>query len=238
MTDIVDIHTHILPGIDDGAKDWDTCMKMLAKSWECGVKRIFATPHYIPWEKHISPKDIYRLCAEAQQRARKELGIDVTIYPGQEIYYHIDMSSNIKKGEALTLAGSRYALVEFATDIPYRVLYCGIKEMCENHFRPIIAHVERYGCLRKPGRIEELHDIGVMLQMNLEALQGGFLDETSRWAKKRLMNREIHFLASDMHNLKSRPPMSKENLEWIRKKLDREYQEELLCSNSGKIQAQ
>lgn len=235
MTDIVDIHTHILPGIDDGAKDWDTCLRMIAQSWEAGVRRIFATPHRVPWEQPIASGRIEKLCQEAHERASKELGVDMEIYPGQELYYHIDITEDIKKGNALTLAGSRYVLVEFATDIPYRVLYRGIKELCEAHFRPIIAHVERYGCLRKPGRLQETADIGVMLQMNVEAFQGGFLDETSRWAKKCLMNHQIDFLASDMHNLKDRPPVSQRSLEWVQKKLDGEYLKEILRINSEKI---
>lgn len=236
MMEIVDIHTHVLPGIDDGAKDWDTCLNMIAKSWEAGVRKIFATPHLVPWEKSADPATVRQLCEETRIRVKKELGIAMYIYPGQEIYYHIDITKKLKEGQALTLGGSRYVLVEFATDIPYRVLYRGIKEICEAHFRPLIAHVERYECMRKPGRIQELEDIGVTFQMNVEAFQGGLLDETSRWAKKCLTNRRIHFLASDMHNLRNRPPMSESRLEWAKRKLDGEYLEEILCMNSGKFQ--
>lgn len=235
MTEIADIHTHILPGIDDGAKDWDVCLNMLARSWENGVRRIFATPHMIPWEKSIDPGEIIKLCERVRTRAKKELGMDMEIYPGQELYYHLDITEKIKKGQALTLAGSRYVLMEFATDISYRVMYRGIKEISEAHYRPVIAHVERYRCLRKPGRIQELKDIGVLLQMNVEAFQGGFFDETSRWAKKCLINRQIDFLASDMHNLKERPPMSRKALEWAEKKLDAQYLKEILCTNCEKI---
>lgn len=232
---IVDIHTHILPGIDDGAKDWDTCMKMLEKSWSAGVRKVIATPHFLPWKEKQDPLQICRLCLEAQERAKKELGIDIPIYPGNEIFYHVDMLESIKSGKALTLAGSSAVLIEFPVDIPYQLLYRGIKDICEAHYRPVIAHVERYACLRKPGRVEELEEIGAMLQMNVEAFQGGFFDETSRWSKKCLQNHKIQFLASDMHNTGSRPPMSKEQLEWAVKKLKKNYLKEILSGNSRKI---
>lgn len=235
MKNITDIHTHILPGIDDGAKDWDVCLQMLSKSWETGVKRVIATPHLIPWKEPIAPERIRELCVEAQNRATKELGIDIEIYTGQELYYHLDITDKLKKGQALTLAGSRYVLLEFAEDISYQVLYRGIKELLEAHFKPIIAHVERYRCLRKPGRLQEIRNLGALLQMNVEAFQGGILDETARWAKKCLMDREISFLASDMHNVKSRPPISDSTLQWARRKLDEEYFEEILCTNSARI---
>ena len=235
MTDIVDIHTHILPGIDDGAKNWDVCMQMIQKSWKAGVKRIFATPHFWPWGKNVAPATIYNLCSEAHWRAKKELGIEIPIYPGNEIFYHVDMIESIKSGRALTLAGSSTVLVEFPVDIPYQLFYRGIRDICDAHYLPVIAHMERYLCLRKPGRIEELEEIGAMLQMNVEAFQGGFFDETSRWSKKCLQSQKIHFLASDMHNTGSRPPMSKEQLEWAAKKLKKNYLKEILSGNSRKI---
>lgn len=229
---IVDIHTHILPGIDDGAKDWDVCMKMIERSWNAGVHSIIATPHFLPWEGEHDPLRICRLCEEVQERARKELGIDIKISPGNEIYYHQDMIQNIKNGKALTLAGSRYVLVEFPLDITYQEMFRGIREILDAHYIPIIAHVERYLCLRKPGRIEELTSLGAKMQMNLEAFQGSFLDETSRWSKKCLQRQEIHFLASDMHNLERRPPISENQLEWAVRKLDRGYLKEIAADNS------
>ena len=229
---IVDIHTHILPGIADGAKDWDTCMKMLEKSWSAGVRKMVATPHFLPWKERQDPLQICRLCEEAQEKAKQELGISMKIVQGNEIYYHQDMIQNIRDGKALTLAGSRYVLVEFPEDISYQELFRGIREILNAHYIPIIAHVERYLCLRKSGRMKEVTEVGALLQMNLEAFQGGLLDDNSRWAKKCLLRQEIHFLASDMHNLDRRPPASKKQLEWAVRKMDRKYLKEVLAVNS------
>lgn len=65
---VIDIHTHILPGIDDGAKDWDTCLEMLLKSAENGVKKVIATPHYLPWKQKSSSKEIESLCMQAKKK--------------------------------------------------------------------------------------------------------------------------------------------------------------------------
>lgn len=235
VKDLYDIHSHLLPGIDDGAKDWDICMRMIEKSWNSGVRQIIATPHYLPWETEQKPGQIAQLCREAEKRAEEELGREVKILPGQEIYFHIDMAEKLDRGEILTLAGSRYVLVEFATDVPFSVLYQGVNRLRMAQYQPVIAHVERYACLRKQGRLQEAAHAGALFQMNLEAFQGGFLDETSRWSRRQLLNRQIDFLASDMHNLTSRPPVSGEMLVWMEKKLDEGYQRELLSSNARKI---
>ncbi|MBS6180954.1 MAG: hypothetical protein KH921_09230 [Erysipelotrichaceae bacterium] len=235
MKELYDIHTHLLPGVDDGAKDWDSCLKMIEKSWNSGVRNIIATPHYLPWEKENTSGQIAKLCREAEQKAKTELGREMRIFPGQELYFHIELAEKLERGEILTLAGSRYVLVEFGTDTPFSALYHGINRICRAQYRPILAHVERYGCLRKGDRMEEAALAGALFQMNLEAFQGGFLDETSRWAKRQLLNRRIDFIASDMHNLSGRPPMDREKFVWTEKKLDKEYQKELLHSNAQQI---
>ena len=66
--EIIDIHTHVLPGIDDGAENWDMSMEMLKIAWDSGVRRVIATPHFLPWKSQISPEKIRHMCREAQER--------------------------------------------------------------------------------------------------------------------------------------------------------------------------
>lgn len=156
MREVVDIHTHILPGIDDGAKNWDMCLKMINRSWDFGVRKIIATPHYLPW-RNVTPADkIQQLCREAEEKAKSKLGKPMKIYPGSELYYHSELIDKLDEGKVLTLAGSRYILVEFGMDVPYRELYQGLSRLRMEQYHPILAHVERYRCLRKPGRLEEV----------------------------------------------------------------------------------
>ncbi len=231
----IDIHTHILPGIDDGAGDWEECLEMLVRSAECGVSAVIATPHYIPWEDCTDARHLVELCRKAMEKLYEKHGISMDIYPGHEIYYSLEVIDKLKSGEALTLAGSRYVLVEFEPTVSYQLVYKAVKDFQDAHYIPILAHVERYQCLRKTGRLKELKALGALFQMNIRTVQRGFFDANTRWAKKSLRQGMIDFLASDMHNMTNRPPMTVENLTWVQKKLKTTYQRRLLCYNGRDI---
>lgn len=232
---MIDIHAHILPGIDDGAKNWDACLDMLQMSAESGVKKIIATPHYLPWKKRARPNEIENLCREAEKKLRDKRGISIDIYPGNEIYYRVDVIQRLREGKVLTLAGSRYALVEFDTEASYQSFCRAVKEFRDSGYIPIVAHMERYTCLRLPERVDELKEMGALFQMNVEAIQGGIFKADSRWAKKCLLKGQVDFLASDMHDMKRRPPIAAEKLQWIQKKLEPEYQKKLTYGNAQMI---
>ena len=232
---MIDIHTHVLPGIDDGAKDWDTCLEMLKRSVDGGVKAVIATPHYLPWKKNSSPQEIEALCAEAKKKLLEKHGISMDIYCGNEIYYTLDAIQYLREGKILTLAGSRYILVEFEERGSYQVVCRAVKEFRDAGYIPIIAHVERYDCLRHSAKIREIKEMGALLQMNVEAFQGRFFDQESCRAKKNLLEENIDFLASDMHSLGRRSPIKEEELQWVRKKLNPKYQKALLYRNAEKI---
>lgn len=231
----IDIHTHVLPGIDDGARDWDTCLLMLSRSAASGVKKVIATPHFLPWKKQSSPKEIEALCLQAEKKLLEKHGIAMDIYCGNEIYYNTDAIQKLREGKVLTLAGSRYVLLEFESRTSYQVFCRAVKEFRDAGYIPIIAHMERYECLRQASKMQELKDMGALFQMNVEAFQGGLFDSDSRWSKKCLLEEQVDFLASDMHGLRRRTPMAEEKLLWVQKKLNPKYQKELLYKNAQKI---
>lgn len=232
---MIDIHTHVLPGIDDGARDWDTCLEMLRQSAEAGVQAVIATPHYLPWKKNSSPQEIAVLCAEAKKKLLEKHGISMDIYCGNEIYYTMDAIQNLRDGKILTLAKSNYVLVEFEPRTSYQLICRAVKEFRDAGYIPIIAHMERYECLRQSEKLQEIKSMGALLQMNVEAFQGGMFDGESRRAKKYLTEEQIDFLASDMHGLRRRPPITEEELQWVLKKLRPKYQKELLYRNAERI---
>ena len=228
----MDIHSHVLPGVDDGARDWDMCLEMLKKSAQSGVNALIATPHYVPFRPGVPAEKIKELCQEAKEKLYTNMGITMDIYAGHEIYYSVGAIDRLKKGEALTLADGRCILVEFEPNVSYAVVSRAVKEFRAEGYVPVLAHVERYFCLQRKGRMEELEEAGALFQMNVGAFQGGVLDRESRWAKKLLLNGSIDFLASDMHNLEGRPPIAEEQLDWIQNKLSPEYQKRLLGDNA------
>lgn len=231
---ITDIHCHILPGVDDGAADWDMSLEMLRRSWNAGVRKLIATPHYLPWRHTITARIIPDLCRELAERAERELGISPDIYPGQELYYHRDILEDLETGKALSLAGSRYVLVEFDEGAPWSEIRLAADQFRRGRWQMIAAHAERYSALRDPEHLRELLEVGAQLQSNADEMTRGFLNGTTRWLKKRYAAREIQYIGSDMHNLTSRPPLSGNILRWT-EKLEEDYRIGILGSYADDI---
>ncbi len=232
---MIDIHTHILPGIDDGAKDWDMTLEMLKRSADAGVKKIIATPHYLPWRKNVPAGTVKQLCDEAMKKLHNKYGIVMDIYPGNEIYYNLGVIQKLKDAKALTLAGSRYVLIEFSTKTTYQMCRRAVREISDSGYIPVIAHVERYGCLRSFAKLNELRQMGALIQMNTDSIRIGFPGGLGFWTGRCLSNRMVDFLGSDMHDLNKRSPYTEKRLQRLRKKLEPEYQKELLYENAQKV---
>lgn len=232
---ICDIHSHLLPALDDGSQDWKTTLGMMDASWKAGVRAIIATPHYLPWQTHVIAAQVQPLCRVAEERAKRELGIDMRVYPGEELYYHRELPDAIEAGKALTLAGSRYVLVEFSEQENWSVIQSAAGQLGREGFQMILAHFERYGALRKAGRVEELLDMGVRIQSNIGEMRGSFWNSTRRWLIRQYKAEHIQFVGSDMHNLDSRPPMQAASLDWFEQNLSDNYRRKLFLENAEEI---
>ncbi len=232
---ILDFHSHILPGIDDGSRNWDMTMEMLQLSWDAGVRAMVATPHFLPWGHRLRKEKVLALTAEAQERAQRDLGIDMKIYPGEELYYHSGLLQDLEEGRALTLAGSRYVLVEFSEQASFREIHTAAASFRRSPWTLIIAHVERFESLYREQDLQEILDMGALLQSNAEEMERGFLDRRKRWLKKRYDARQITFVGSDTHDPVKRPPLSDRSLRWFRDHLDASYREALLWDNAVRL---
>ena len=231
----IDIHTHVLPGVDDGPDEWDECLEMLAINAKNGVTHLIATPHCVPWERGAKAEKIIELCQRAEKKLQEAYGLEINIYPGHEIYYVPGITEKIKQGKVLTLAGTRYVLVEFKPASTYQELFRAAREFADAGYTPIYAHVERYGCLSEKAKIDELKNMGVLFQVNIKSLQQGFFDKDCRKVKNYLKREMIDFLASDMHTVNDETLLSSSNLQWVHSKMSREYQRKLLQNNGLKI---
>lgn len=206
----VDIHTHILPGIDDGAADWEQTKRMLKLQSVEGVTDIIATPHFDLEANGPSPDEICELARQADAAAG-ELGFGIRVYPGCEVLFSPGVPEAYREGRILTLAQSRYVLVEFFPRSAYPEIREGIRELCMQGAIPVIAHVERYECLMNEyDRLFELEKIGALMQMNGRSLLGRCWDKRVRMCRKLIRNGFVHFLGSDCHNETERPPKMKD----------------------------
>lgn len=215
----LDIHSHILPGIDDGSKSWDMTCDMLKRAYEQGVRTIVATPHNYPGEPSLDNQKVRELCEQAEQMAQ-EISGDYHVLTGNEVLYRRGMLEEIKEGRILTLADSDYLLVEFLPNEKYDVIFHGLKELSENGFYPVIAHVERVQELFwKDERLAEVRKMGCYMQANAEDYMGGIFNRTAGRLKKLTERGYIHFLGSDCHNMDSRPPLMEDCLKELRRRL-------------------
>lgn len=228
---IIDVHAHILPGIDDGSRSMEETLQLIQLSAEQGVTAIIATPHY---SRRRENRGLRELAEEVRQQVRR-WNPEFQIYLGQETYYHEELVERLRGGQGYTLADTRYVLVEFDTGTSYQNLYRGLRKLTGAGYVPVLAHMERYGCLREPGRVEELAGSGCWLQMNYESLVGHWFSREVRWCRKQVQDGWIHLLGTDMHRMDFRPPELAKAMEWMRGQLPQDRIADLTYRNASRI---
>ena len=233
--ELTDIHCHILPGVDDGAKSIEESLEMLKIASENGIHRIILTPHNKPGHKNIHTADMDVLIEKLQERIKKS-GIKITLIGGNELYYRMELSEEIRAGRARTMADSRYVLIEFSPMDDYDYIRNGIYNLLSEGFFPIIAHVERYKCLLEhPDRVKDLSGMGAYIQVNAGSVMG----EAGLLAKgftRRLLKHElVHFVATDAHDTKKRAPELKKCADYIVKKYGEDAAVNIFINNPESI---
>lgn len=231
QTGYLDLHSHILPGVDDGSKNWDMTMQMLQMVYDQGVRHIVATPHNIPGHDKQDNGMIRALVEETNERAR-QITPDLEILCGNEILYRRGIPEEIAADHILTLSDSRYLLVEFYPGELYLEVYQGLRELIEAGYCPIIAHMERVQALfEDEEKVWEVIKLGALIQVNTKSLMGGFFDRRSARLRKYIEKNMVHFLGSDCHNTTERPPLMKDCIEKLCKKLPESCLTRILCEN-------
>lgn len=237
MRHIVDFHSHILPGIDDGSKNLQESLRMMRLSAQQGIRHMVATPHFYP--RYDSPETFLRKREEAADKLRKAM-VDEPDLPeisiGAEVYFFSGISDS-ELIKALTIEGKRCILIEMPQspwkESHYRELE-GI--YIKNGITPIVAHIDRYiRPFHTHGIPERLEQMPVLVQANAEF----FLRSSTRnMAMKMLKKDRIHLLGSDCHNLSSRSPDLGDAVELIEQKLGENalagiqiYQDDVLNSS-------
>lgn len=231
MQGIIDIHAHILPGLDDGAANMEEAKTMLELAYGQGIRKIIATPHY---KRGQNLEHIMEVSRQLQQKAY-EIHKNYRIFLGQEILYSEDILEDLREKRALTMCGSNYVLVEFSPLISYTRLFQGLRKLILARYIPILAHVERYLCLREKGRVNELINIGSMLQMNYCSIAGSKLNSEVRWCRRQIQEENVHMMGTDMHHMNKRTPVIKNSLTWMRKSCSMETYQKLVSSNAQNI---
>lgn len=235
MQKYIDIHSHIIPGVDDGAHDMETSMRMLQLAADDGISEIILTPHNKPGHR---PMDFSKLALKVEDMRSWLLGkkIGIKLYIGNEIYYRSDLVSEMENGHAVTLAGSRYVLVEFNPSDYYDHIRNGLYTLLMNGYYPILAHAERYREIRaKKSGMSDLREMGCYIQVNAGSVMGKFGFDTRQYSRKLLKQELVHFIATDAHDVGKRAPHLSACADYMIKKYGEDYAAQLLYDNPSSV---
>lgn len=230
---MIDIHSHIIYDIDDGARTLEEAVRLVRLDARQGVTDIFSTSHYSV-SHPTSKREIFSKLGEIREKLDIR-GIQVQLHPGHEVLYFDSMPEHLRKGKILTLAGSAYVLVEFYPTDAYQRFLSAVRQIRRCGYLPIIAHAERFPALRKHG-LSEILEEGAYIQVSTEPLARtglkAVMNEECRFIKEILKKEQAHFFGSDMHRLHSRPPVVQEAIEWANRHLSRDYAAAVLYENA------
>lgn len=215
---MIDLHCHILPGIDDGAKDLETSLKMARIAVADGIRAIVCTPHILPGvypntgpEIRAAVERLEAEIAAAQIALRLTYGADVHIAPG--------LAGKLHGGEALSIHGGRYFLFEPPHHMPPPRIDDEVFSLLSAGFVPIITHPERLTWIEKQyPLIKQMVKSGALLQITAGSLTGQFGTRPKYWAERILDEGLCHLLATDAHDPERRPPRLAEARDIVAKK--------------------
>ncbi|NLP47926.1 MAG: hypothetical protein GX345_03170 [Clostridiales bacterium] len=203
---MIDIHSHILYGMDDGPRDIETSFALCRMAVENGIDQVFATSHLTQLHdiaSYVQARDdrIKNLQELVDQR-----GLGLKIYPGAEVYASDDLFFTDSL-ESVTMNKSRYLLVEFPMrGISFSTVLRYVEHIFEKGLTPIIAHPERYSFIQKQyDRANFLLDMGALLQVNAASLAGMDGREEFELAYEMVLKNAANFIATDAHSLRNRP---------------------------------
>lgn len=229
---MIDIHSHLLFGVDDGAKTLEESVAMLKDAKEQGVDAMILTPHYRHGMFPYPKEDIENNFRELTEHAES---IGVEIYLGTELHVDSMAVSNLRKGRFHTLADSNYVLAEYKHDTEFSFLKSSVQDMIFHGYIPIVAHVERYACMREIKNVALLREIGVMIQVNADAILGKEGMGTKSYVKKLLKKGCVDFVGSDCHGMVNRKNNMGKCAEYLYKKFDERYVDQILDRNAYEI---
>lgn len=232
---MIDIHTHILPNIDDGSRNIEETFNLIKEAQEAGFDKVVLTSHYMEgyYETDSKEREVW-LNAIYQNLGAKN--INVSLYLGNEIYMSDSIIKLLEDGKASTINETSYVLFELPLNAEPLNLYDIIYQMQQCKVVPILAHPERYEFVKSdPVLIYDLIKKGVLMQANYGSIIGQYGEKTKIMVTKLLENNMIHMLGSDVHRQKTIYSKIPQCLEKIEKIVGKEKLEILTNTNPNLV---
>ena len=190
---IVDVHCHIMPGIDDGSRSMEETLKMLEIAQSEGITHMIATPHFKSGHHNASPEKVNGLIDDVQTAADVH-GIDIELFQGNEILYHDELCEEVDEGKISRMNDTDYVLVE---------------------------------------NVREIKRMGVEIQVNASSIMGGIGKDVKKFLHKLLKEQIVDYIGTDAHRCEgSRTPQMAECADYLYKKYDEQYVDEILYLNA------
>lgn len=204
---MIDLHCHILPAVDDGAKTLDESIQMCQIAEADGITAIVATPHSMNGLYSNQKETVCQKVCELNEILKREK-IDVTILPGLDLHLYPELILHLKEGKILTVNNKGcYLIVEFPD-----VISSQVESLCFNlqvsGVIPIISHPERnYSFQKNPQMLQDFVDRGALVQITAMSITGGFGKEAEKTVISFLKKELVHIIATDAHSIDRRPPL-------------------------------
>ncbi len=210
---MLDLHCHLLPGIDDGAVDLDMALEMARMAFADGIRVVACTPHIYPGV-YENDADGIRAAIFALQAALDERGINLRLVEGADVHLAPDLVGEIKAGRVPTIAGSRYILLEPPHHVAPPRLEDSVFQLTVAGYVPVITHPERLSWIE--GHFDLFQRLvrgGAWMQVTSGSVTGRFGTRPKYWAERMLDENMVHILATDAHHPRRRPPLLAEGRE-------------------------
>ena len=232
---MIDIHSHLLYGIDDGSKSIEDSIDIIENLSEIGYTDIILTPHYISHTKYSSSRDNNLILLDTLKKSLNEKGIKINLYLGNEIYINHHISDLLEREEISSLNDSKYLLIELPMNGEYDYMDV-FEDLIYDGYVVILAHPERYHAFQRDfDKIYELEEIGVYFQCNIESILGSYGKAAIKMVKRMFKEKKVSFLATDIHHKKRDYSKFDRAKKKIRKYLSSSEIDDLLIKNPSKI---
>lgn len=222
---MIDIHTHVLPFVDDGSKSYEETVELLREEESFGVTDVICTPH-LRANFRTTRDELDELIKKVQKKIN-ECGIKINLHLGRELYITKHYKSNLV-GFSATMPNKKYVLVEYGVSFDCEIVET-VYEFVNMGYIPIIAHPERYSHLTTDD-VAEVKNLGGLIQVNAESVTLSSFSKVGRFIKKLLDMKLVDFISSDIHY--GRKNKLKKAYEYVVKKHGKNYAEKIFNENA------
>ncbi len=233
---MIDIHTHILPGVDDGSQSMEDTIQMARIARDSGITKIVASCHcnipnlfnnyYGPWYD-----EIYDVTKDVLWDTYQ-----IELLPGMEVYATYDLPNLIDRNQVIPINQSRYMLIEFDFNEKASFAVDVLDQVAKRGLVPVIAHAERFRFIQQhPQYAFDFHQKGYVIQVNKGSFHGKFGRREKHTAYALLAHRLVHVIASDAHNYKTRTPYMRDVIHTLKRECSKQTLDILLDTNPYRI---